>query len=151
MFAFKTDGYTDELKLEMNDLEEADFVLMNFPLWWSSMPAILKGWWDRVAALGFAYHPKDQLYETGIFRGKKAMCCISTGGSQEAYSEGGANGDIYKVIYHINHGLLYYLGMDVFPPFFAWKAHLVDETTLKGYLEDYKKHLENLETFKPLY
>ena len=144
-------NYSDELKAEMEDLVWADFVLLNFPLWWSSMPAILKGWFDRVIALGFAYHPRDVLYEKGKFLGKKAMCCITTGGSKEAYSEGGANGDIEQVIYHINHGLLYYTGMDVYPPFYAWKAHLVERLTLEGYIAEYKKHLNNLENLKPLY
>jgi len=151
MSASKTDNFSDDLKQEMDDLVWADFVLFNFPLWWSSVPAILKGWFDRVMALGFSYHPREKLYETGVFRNKKAMCCITTGGSQEAYSTGGANGNIEEVLYHLTHGILYYNGMQVLPSFYSWKAHLVDKPTLEHYLEDYKKHLQNLENFKALY
>lgn len=151
MNAYKSESFTDEIKSEMDKLVKADLLLLNFPLWWSSAPAILKGWFDRVFAFGFAYHPKDMAYETGAFKGKKAMCCITTGGSKEAYSESGEHGDIMNIIYHINHGLLYFTGMSVLPPFFSWKAHLLPEIELKKYIEGYKVHLNNFDNLKPIY
>lgn len=151
MNAFKTGTFADDLQAEMDALKWADFVLLNFPLWWSSMPAILKGWWDRVLAFGFAYHPREMLYRTGAFRGKKAMCCITTGGSPTAYTAEGEHGDIMSIIHHINHGTLSYTGMDVYPPFFAWRSHLVDNETLELYKNQYKEHLNNLESTPFLY
>lgn len=151
IIAFQTNNFSDDLKAEMDKLVWADFILFNFPLWWSSSPAILKGWFDRVLALGFAYHPRDKKYETGPFFGKKAMCAITTGGSRDEYSKGGKNGDIMDMIYHINHGTLYYCGINPYPSFFAWRAHLEKEEVLKQYLVDYKKHLENLDNMQPLY
>lgn len=151
MNAFKTNNFADHLQEEMDALKWADFILLNFPLWWSSMPAIMKGWFDRVLAFGFAYHPREMLYHSGAFRGKKAMCCITTGGSPQAYSQDGEHGDIMNAIYHINHGTLNYIGIDVYPPFFAWRAHLVERDILEGYIEQYKSHLNNLENMKFLY
>jgi NAD(P)H dehydrogenase (quinone) len=40
---------------EVRDLEWAEVVVLVFPTWWFSMPAILKGWFDRVWAPGVAY------------------------------------------------------------------------------------------------
>lgn len=151
MGAFKANTFSDNLQAEIDALVKADFILLNFPLWWSSMPAILKGWFDRVLAFGFAYHPREMKYETGAFRNKKAMCCITTGGSQPQYSAEGEHGDINRLIDHINHNMLYYVGMNVYQPFYAWRAHLSDEATLKGYIEEYKVHLNNLQNAKPLY
>jgi NAD(P)H dehydrogenase (quinone) len=151
MNAFMTHTFSNELQEEIDALIKADLLLLNFPLWWTSMPAILKGWFDRVIAFGMAYHPRDKKYETGAFRHKKVMCCITTGGSKEAYSAEGEHGDINMLLHHLYHGLLFFTGMDVLPSYYAWKAHLVDSTTLEGYIEEYKNHLLKLDEFKPMF
>jgi NAD(P)H dehydrogenase (quinone) len=151
MVAFKTDGYVDELKAEMDKLLWADLIILNFPLWWSSMPAIMKGWFDRVLAFGFAYHPGESKFKTGKFLGKKAMCAITTGGTPESYGPDGENGELSSVIYHINHGTFSYCGMTVLPYFVGWRAHLKPREVLEQYLIDYKQHLENLDAMEPLY
>ena len=53
--AFDADVLTDDAKTEIEKLLWADTLILQFPLWWFSMPAILKGWVDRVFAYGFAY------------------------------------------------------------------------------------------------
>ncbi len=40
---------------EMARIERNEATVMVFPVWWWSMPAILKGWMDRVWNHGFAY------------------------------------------------------------------------------------------------
>jgi NAD(P)H dehydrogenase (quinone) len=151
MNAFMNNSFTPELKAEMEALVWADLLLLNFPLWWTSMPAIMKGWFDRVIAFGFAYHPKDKSYKTGVFRHKKAMCCITTGGTQQAYSAEGEHGDINSLLYPVHHGLLYFTGMDVLPPFYAWRAHLSDTATLGNYIGQYKLHLSKINEYEPLF
>ena len=42
-----------DIAAELGKLRAADLVVFQFPLWWSSVPAILKGWFDRV--LSFAH------------------------------------------------------------------------------------------------
>src|SRR3954451_12494045 len=53
--AWETDSLTLDVKAEIEKLLWADVLILQFPLWWFSMPAILKGWVDRVYACGFAY------------------------------------------------------------------------------------------------
>ncbi len=53
------------------DLIWADHLIFIFPIWWSSMPAILKGYIDRVFSTGFAYK-FDGLMPTKLLKGKSA-------------------------------------------------------------------------------
>ena len=36
-------------------IQEADVLVFSFPIWWSTMPAILKGFLDKVLLYGYAY------------------------------------------------------------------------------------------------
>ncbi|WP_246014345.1 NAD(P)H-dependent oxidoreductase [Paenibacillus rhizophilus] len=53
--ASRTNTFSPDIKEEQEKLLWADFVIFQFPLWWYSVPAILKGWFDRVFASGFVY------------------------------------------------------------------------------------------------
>jgi len=46
-------------------------MIWQFPLWWFGLPAVLKGWVDRVLAMKRTYGG-GRIYETGVFRGKRA-------------------------------------------------------------------------------
>ncbi|MFF7178023.1 NAD(P)H oxidoreductase [Streptomyces sp. NPDC008121] len=47
--------YSDEAHAHMRRILDADVVVAVFPVYWQSVPAILKGWIDRVWNYGFAY------------------------------------------------------------------------------------------------
>lgn len=51
--AFLTGTLTADIQEEIRKLLWSDAVVFQFPLWWFSMPAILKGWFDRVYVNGF--------------------------------------------------------------------------------------------------
>jgi len=141
--------FVPELKAEMDKLVWADFVIFQFPLWWFSLPAILKGWVDRVFAMGFSYGPRER-HETGIFRGKRAMLSFTTGGPPGTYVPGGANGDIDELLRHIQYGMLHFVGIDVLPPFIAYSAARVDAEQRAAYLEAYRARLLSLESTAPI-
>lgn len=42
-------------------------ILLQFPLYWFSVPAILKGWFDRVLTQGFAFSLQN-MYDQGVFK-----------------------------------------------------------------------------------
>ncbi|MBS7578140.1 MULTISPECIES: NAD(P)H-dependent oxidoreductase [unclassified Enterococcus] len=52
-------------------IEWSEFIIFIYPIWWSSMPAILKGFIDRVFAKGFAYQYKG-LIPIGLLKNKRA-------------------------------------------------------------------------------
>ena len=47
----------DVLK-EHTKIEKADCIIFLYPVWWSDCPAKLKGWFDRVYSVGYAYGQK---------------------------------------------------------------------------------------------
>ena len=138
MHAAEHDGFSGDLKAEMEKLVWCDCLVFQFPLWWFSLPAILKGWVDRVFAMGFAYG-HGRVYSTGIFKGKRAMASLTTGGPQDSYVAGGSNGDLDKILFHINHGMLAFVGMDVVPPFVAWSPARVTPEQRAEYLDEFSK------------
>lgn len=118
--AVKTNSFSKDILEEQEKLLLADFVIFQFPLWWYSVPAILKGWFDRVFASGFVYE-RNMRYDTGALKGRKAMLSVTTGSPKHAYTPYGMDGDIdEKILYHINHGMLYFSGLEPVEPFIAW-------------------------------
>ncbi|RFS82305.1 NAD(P)H oxidoreductase [Actinomadura spongiicola] len=47
--------YSAEVRAHARRLDRADVIVVVFPVWWFGLPAILKGWIDRVWNYGFAY------------------------------------------------------------------------------------------------
>ena len=146
--ATKADCFVPELKVEMDKLLWADLVIFQFPLWWFSLPAILKGWIDRVFAMGFAYDVRR--HETGVFRGKRAMLAFTTGGPASSYIAGGSHGDVFELLRHVQYGMLHFVGMDVLAPFIAYGAARVTAAERAAYLEAYRARLLAIESDAPL-
>lgn len=151
--AFAACALTDDVKAEQEKLLWADVLILQFPLWWYSLPAILKGWVDRVYAYGFAYgvgehsdsHWGDRFGE-GTFAGKRAMLIVTTGGWEEHYSARGINGPIDDLLFPINHGILYYLGYDVLPPFVAYRVDRLGEAEFEATAEHLRERMRTLAT-----
>ncbi|WP_137173169.1 NAD(P)H-dependent oxidoreductase [Massilia sp. HP4] len=132
--AFENGFQSEDIAREQEKLLWADAVILQFPLWWYSMPAILKGWVERVYAFGFAYgvgehsdsHWGDRFGE-GTLAGKRAMLMVTAGGWDSHYGPRGINGSIHDMLYPIQHGILFYPGFDVMPPFVVYRAGSMDE------------------------
>jgi len=78
--------YQINVEREQQLLRGHDSIVLLFPFWWYSSPAILKVWQDLVLTYGFAYgHEGTALYS------KELLVMTSTGGPAEAYTLGGAN------------------------------------------------------------
>ena len=142
--AFEAGTLSPDIRAEMEKLRRADFVILQFPVWWFGMPAILKGWADRVFARGFAYLP-GRKYDTGMFKGKLAMVAATTGTSADTYAPDGIDGDVLTVLWPIHNGLLRYAGFDVLPPFLAYMPGRVGEGGREAYLAAYAKRLREID------
>ena len=69
-------GYVEELQAEMDKVVWCNALILQFPLWWLSMPAILKGWIDRVFAVGRSYGG-GRRFDRGLHAGKLALCSVT--------------------------------------------------------------------------
>ena len=143
--AFQTGTLAPEIVAEQEKLKRADLLILQFPVWWFGMPAIMKGWADRVFARGFAYIA-GRKYDTGMFRGKTAMVAATTGTSADTYAPDGIDGDILNVLWPVHNGLLRYSGFDVIEPFVAYMPGRVGQDGRKAYLEAYRRRLLDLES-----
>lgn len=116
-FAGAHDGLVPEIMAEQEKLFRCDALILQFPLWWFGLPAILKGWVDRVFAAGGRIYGGGKWYDRGVFAGKRAMCSVTIGGGEPMYSAHGINGPIDTILFPINHGMLYFTGFTVIEPF----------------------------------
>lgn len=142
--AMETGTIAADIAAEQAKLARADLVILQFPVWWFGMPAILKGWADRVFARGFAYLP-GRKYDTGMFKGKLAMVATTTGTSADTYAPDGIDGDMLTVLWPIHNGLLRYTGFDVLPPCVAYMPAREDDATRARQLAAYRARLLGLE------
>ncbi|WP_269848739.1 NAD(P)H-dependent oxidoreductase [Methanosarcina horonobensis] len=123
MKASKTGAFSPDIKEEMEKVKWADLLIFQFPIYFTAMPAIMKGWIDRVLAPGFGFNPvTNSAYDTGLFKGKSAMLSFTTGAPKEMYSEGGAHGDIHKHLESVTHCIFEFMGMKVLPSFIVYEA-----------------------------
>lgn len=157
MEAFRNQTQTDDITAEQNKLVWADIVILQFPLWWFSMPAILKGWFERVYACGFAYGVGEHSdtrwgdrYGEGMLAGKRAMLIVTAGGWQSHYSERGINGSMNDLLFPIQHGILFYPGIDVLQPHVIYRTGKIDEARFSRECEELGARLDALETDKPI-
>jgi NAD(P)H dehydrogenase (quinone) len=155
--AFAADALTDDVKAEIEKLLWADVLILQFPFWWFSMPAILKGWVDRVFAYGFAYGVGEHSdkrwgdrYGEGRLAGKRAMLIVTAGGWEQHYAARGINGPIDDLLFPINHGILFYPGYDVLPPFVVYQTDRLDEAGFAPVAERLRERMRSLATTQPL-
>lgn len=111
---YENEALPADVQREISRLEWADLVIFQFPLWWHSQPAILKGWFDRVLVYGGLYSGSMR-YDRGCFRGKKVVCSVTTGSPEPAFGPFGRAGNIVDWLWPI-HSSLYYVGYDVLAP-----------------------------------
>jgi NAD(P)H dehydrogenase (quinone) len=115
MHASEAGGFAPDLEAELRKLEWCNLMIWQFPLWWFGLPGILKGWVDRVLAMGRTYGG-DRFYENGVFKGKRALLSLTTGGPAPVYQKGGWNGDIHAILRPVQRGMLRFVGFDVLAP-----------------------------------
>ena len=155
--AYANGHQSADITREQDKLKWADAVILQFPLWWFTMPAILKGWIDRVYAYGFAYgvgeHSEQrwgERYGEGSMAGKRAMLMVSTGGWESHYSQRGINGPIDDLLFPIQHGVLYYPGFDVVPPFVIHRTGRVDAVRYASICDELGQRLDSLWETAPI-
>jgi NAD(P)H dehydrogenase (quinone) len=143
--ASKTGAFSPDIKEEMEKVKWADLLIFQFPIYFTAMPAIMKGWIDRVLAPGFGFNPvTNSAYDTGLFKGKSAMLAFTAGAPKEVYSESGAHGDIHRHLESITHCVFEYMGMKVLPSFMVFEAGNMSRERGDGELEKYRQRISEL-------
>ena len=145
---YKTGTLAPEVAEEVAKLVAADFLLLRFPVYWFSVPAVLKGWIDRTFLSGLCFGGR-RFYDRDGLKGRRAMIAFSTGGQEHMFMETGARGPVDRMLAHIEQGSLAYVGMEVLPHFAAWHVPFVSQERRCEMLDEYREHLLGLETMTP--
>lgn len=138
-----------DIQGELDKLLEADLLIFNFPIYWFSLPAIMKGWIDRVLVSGVCYGGK-RFYDQGGLVGKKAMLAMTIGGQHHMLVNGGVHGDLNDMLRPILRGTLAYTGMQVLPSFVAHHVPYISHEARVALLDQYRQHLRSLDELQPM-
>jgi NAD(P)H dehydrogenase (quinone) len=154
---FKAGTQAPEVAAEQAKLMWADAVIIQFPLWWFSVPAILKGWFDRVLAAGWAYrvadpaHPGRNLrYGEGVLKGKRSMLVVTTGATAASLGPRGISGDIDDLLFPVTYGVCWYVGMSVLPSHIIHRANRVSGDAYAKLEAELAQRLATLATAEPI-
>lgn len=142
--AYKNATLAPDIAAELDKVKWADLIVFNFPIYWYGMPAIMKGWIDRVFVSGYCYGG-TRIYDRGGLRGKRAMLAISLGGQQHMFGPHAVHGELEVMLRPILRGVLGYVGLEVLPPFIAFHVPYLDADARRATLDAYRQHLLTLD------
>lgn len=146
---YETGTLATDITAEIDKVKWADLIIFNFPIYWYGMPAIMKGWIDRVFVSGLCYGGR-RIYDRGGLAGKRAMLAFSLGGQEHMFGPDAIHGEIDLLLRPIQRGMLGYVGLTVLPPFIAWHVPYLSQDAREAILDDYRHRLANLDALEPL-
>ncbi|MBZ0105292.1 MAG: NAD(P)H-dependent oxidoreductase [Sulfuricella denitrificans] len=117
-----------EIRAEQERIRNCDGLILSYPVWWSTPPAILSGWLQRVLTLGFAFK-----HVGGRTEGQlkvRAQMLVNIGSRQRQ------DVDLAKLYLEPMIGVLHYCGMNVLPSQANWGVYpQADRDTLQAYID----------------
>ncbi len=141
-----------QVAAEIANLDRADLLILQYPMWWHLPPAMLKGWLDRVFVYGEVYASQKR-FERGRWVGKRAMISVTVATNPDTYAFDGRSGDIDLLLWPVNFSLAY-VGFTVLAPFVAYGVEAglrytetsVLEARLRGVEQNFRDELDRLDT-----
>ncbi|MFT4202433.1 MAG: NAD(P)H-dependent oxidoreductase [Chitinophagaceae bacterium] len=142
LFAYENNTFSSDICVEQDKVYWCDLMIWQFPLWWFSFPAILKGWVDRVFAMGKFYN-NGQIYEAGLMKGKKALLSLTTGGPEKNYIRE-RYGSIGEILHPIQKGILEFVGFSVLHAEVNFSIERTTDMERQAMLEQWSNRLKNI-------
>ncbi len=143
-------SFANDIQEEIDRLFAADLLIMQFPLWWYSVPAIMKGWIDRVFAYGVTYD-FGRTWDRGVMQGKRVMLSFTTGAPESTFASDGRNGDLERVLWPLHAGVFGVCGFHVLQPFIGWAPAWVGDEGRQTIIAQYTERLRTIESDEPLF
>lgn len=139
-YAYQNKTFAADIDREQKRVIGSEVIIFQCPMWCFSVPAIVKGWFDRVLTKDFAYG-KNMEYKSGGLNQKVALLVMTTGGPKHIYKKTGKHGSINRVLYPITRGMLSYCGFRVLNPFIAYEVENISFKERQQYLDKYIRKL----------
>jgi NAD(P)H dehydrogenase (quinone) len=99
-----------DVAAEQARIDRADVLVLVYPVYWWSMPGLLKGWIDRVFANGWAYDEGPDARPVKRLRRLRVHLVALGGASERTYARHGYFGAMKT---QIDHGIFDYCGARV--------------------------------------
>lgn len=129
---FRNGSPSPDIHTEQAHLAWADMVSFVYPTWWIGVPAILKGYFDRVLSQGFAFNYGAD-GPIGLLQGKKAFL-VSTGGNPEQWFIA-----MQEALSHTTDTNLEFCGIQVLAHKYLHSVPSVDEAARHAMLDDVRE------------
>jgi NAD(P)H dehydrogenase (quinone) len=129
--------FTPDIAEQHQLLSQADLIIFQFPLWWYSMPAPLKGYIDRVFSMGWAYGGGKAL------AGKKILVSTTTGAPEFAWTPD-KRGTVKENFKHLFVGTFELVGLQAFEPYIVYGAKRLGESERSVELDKYASFLKSI-------
>ncbi|MFJ8051063.1 NAD(P)H-dependent oxidoreductase [Streptomyces luteogriseus] len=133
----------------LDRLLAADLLVLSFPMWWFSLPAVLKGWVDRVFVMGGVFGGAHGLFGEAALAGKRAMLLFTTGGPGESFRPGGAFGPMDDFLFHIHRGMLEFVGFEVLDPVITYGPARMTEQERAAALDSVRESVARIAATAP--
>lgn len=133
------DRYPDfaiDVAAEQAALAACDALVLQCPLHWYSVPALLKLWFEKVLTDGWAFGRGGE-----ALRGKRCLWAVTTGGDEHAYSDGGIHERPFTDFVPVVEQTVRLCHMQFETPFVVHGAQRLPEHELAKYGEAYRDRL----------
>lgn len=147
--ASQTSGYAPDVLVEIEKLDWCDLLIFQFPIWWLGLPAIMKGWVDRVMVLGHSYGG-GHWFSDGMHKGKRAICALTVGGREDVYAEGALYAPVEQILYPVHYGIFGFTGFTVLEPFVVYGPNRMEEGERAVVLDAWRNRLVALDRSRVL-
>ncbi|MFP4287612.1 MAG: NAD(P)H-dependent oxidoreductase [Bacteroidales bacterium] len=118
----------DDISKEQDFIKWADAMIYIYPVWWGSMPAITKGYIDRVFSWGFAYKTENKAIKP-LLTDKKAILMNTLGQSKQEYEKG-----MFAAMNLVNsEGIFGFCGVRIAEQVYFPSIHSVNKEELEKY------------------
>lgn len=125
-----------DVKTEQEYISWAEQITFIYPIWWTGLPAVMKGYIDRVFSYGFAYR-YDQGVQKGLLKGKTTIIINTHGKSHDEYEKMGMDKALTLTS---DNGIFIYSGLEII-------RHLLFDKADKASAEDleiWKEQIKSL-------
>lgn len=131
---------SSDIQKEQEQVAWANVLVVIHPIWWTGLPAMMKGYIDRVFSFGFAYTYENGTPK-GLLTGKKVFIINTTGAPYDYYAQAGMHNALKKTS---DEGIYAFCGMEVVDHVFLGAIPVVTDDIRKRYLSDVAKKVHDL-------
>jgi NAD(P)H dehydrogenase (quinone) len=143
---YATSTLASDIASEVENVLTADLIVFTFPIFWFSVPAILKGWIDRVLLCGPMHSGNREFYDLGGLRGKRTFTAMALGGRRNMFGPDALHGELETgMMRHFFQGTLGYVGLTVHKPFVAHHVPYITHHERQAQLQDLRVYVRELD------